>query len=467
MGGITIIDLMTDPQLFGKQFRGPSFEAWRVLLAGFYGLPLTDEQAVVWHELTGRDKPAGPHDELWQAIGRRGGKTQIAALLAVYEACFRDHAPKLSPGEVATVMCIAADRKQSRSLMRYIVGLMESNPMLKRLIVRQDRESLELSNRCVIEIAAASFRSVRGYTLRAVLCDEIAFWRSDESANPDSEIIAALRPALATLNGPLIALSSPYAKRGELWHNYRRHFATDSPVLVAQAPSRTMNPGLPQRVVDAAKDRDPVAAASEYGAEFRSDIQSFIDPVLLDSLTRSEPAVLPPAPGIKYTAFADPSGGGPDGFSLAICHRERDTVIVDLVTERTRTNPASVVSEYCKILQQYRIQVVGGDKYAGQWVANEFSRHGVRYNYSAKNRSELYIDTLAMLNAGEVELPPVDKLARQFANLERRTSRSGRDSIDHPPGLHDDLANAVAGAVVSQQKDRQCITPIFGQVRTL
>jgi hypothetical protein len=29
--------------------------------------------------------------------------------------------------------------------------------------------------------------------------------------------------------------------------------------------------------------------------------------------------------------------------------------------------------------------------------------------------------------------------------LERRTARGGRDSIDHPPGAHDDLANAVAG----------------------
>lgn len=33
--------------------------------------------------------------------------------------------------------------------------------------------------------------------------------------------------------------------------------------------------------------------------------------------------------------------------------------------------------------------------------------------------------------------------------MERRTSRGGRDSIDHPPGSHDDLANVIAGAAVS------------------
>jgi hypothetical protein len=37
------------------------------------------------------------------------------------------------------------------------------------------------------------------------------------------------------------------------------------------------------------------------------------------------------------------------------------------------------------------------------------------------------------------------KLVNQLCNLERRTARSGKDSIDHPPGQHDDLCNAVAG----------------------
>jgi len=37
--------------------------------------------------------------------------------------------------------------------------------------------------------------------------------------------------------------------------------------------------------------------------------------------------------------------------------------------------------------------------------------------------------------------------------LERRTAQGGRDSIDHPPGAHDDLANAAAGALVSVSGD--------------
>ena len=41
----------------------------------------------------------------------------------------------------------------------------------------------------------------------------------------------------------------------------------------------------------------------------------------------------------------------------------------------------------------------------------------------------------------------------QITSLERRTVRGGRDSIDHAPGAHDDVANAVAGAVVIAFKE--------------
>jgi hypothetical protein len=40
------------------------------------------------------------------------------------------------------------------------------------------------------------------------------------------------------------------------------------------------------------------------------------------------------------------------------------------------------------------------------------------------------------------------RLAAQLTSLERKTARGGRDSIDHAPNAHDDVANAVAGALV-------------------
>ncbi|MBC7180158.1 MAG: hypothetical protein H5U14_08715, partial [Roseovarius sp.] len=226
---VTIRDAMTDPKLFGGTFGGDSFAAWRALLGGFYGLPLADTGAETFKMLTGRTgTPQEAANELWLAVGRRGGKSQVAALLALYEACFTDHRDSLAPGEVATCMVIASDRRQARTVMRYISGLVNENPMLRRMVLRENSEQIEFRNRAAIEVHTASHRAVRGYTLSAAILDEVAFWHV-EGANPDVEVIAALRPALATLGGKLIALSSPYTRRGVLWDQYRRHFGHDSP----------------------------------------------------------------------------------------------------------------------------------------------------------------------------------------------------------------------------------------------
>jgi hypothetical protein len=56
------------------------------------------------------------------------------------------------------------------------------------------------------------------------------------------------------------------------------------------------------------------------------------------------------------------------------------------------------------------------------------------------------------VNARACFLLDDDRLVRQLTGLERRVSRGvNRDNIDHPPGAHDDLANAVAGALVLAQ----------------
>jgi hypothetical protein len=442
---VDIREVMTDRALFGDTFGGDSFAAWRALLAGFYGLPLDDDEAAIWQQVTGRSgTPTAPHDELWLVVGRRGGKSHSAALVAAFEAAFTDHRDKLAPGEWATVMLIAADRAQARTLLRYVRGLFE-HPMLKPLVVRETSEGLELSNRCAIEVHTASHRAVRGYTIAAVICDEIAFWFSD-GARPDAEVIAALRPALATLGGKLIALSSPYARRGMLWDVYRKQYGKDGRVLVAQAPSRVMNSTLPQSVIDQALADDPARAGAEYLAQFRSDIADFISAAVIESATRPKPLELPPQEGVQYVAFVDPAGGGKDEFTLAIGHLESDRAVIDLVTGR-HGSPAAIVAEYATILKRYRVREVTGDRYAGRWPRDEFEKHSIRYNVSDMDRSALYLEALAALNSGKVEIPPCPVTVRQFGTLERRTGRN-KDVIDHAPNSNDDRANAVAGCLV-------------------
>jgi hypothetical protein len=138
---------------------------------------------------------------------------------------------------------------------------------------------IRLSNGIDIETRAASWRRLRGVTCIAAICDESCFWFSDEtSANRDTEILQAIRPALATTGGLVAIISTPYSRRGATWESFSRDFGPDGDpeILVAAGASRTFNPSLSQRVIDRAYERDPVAAAAEYGGEWRADIAAFL-----------------------------------------------------------------------------------------------------------------------------------------------------------------------------------------------
>ena len=79
-----------------------------------------------------------------------------------------------------------------------VKGFMASNPMLAKLVESEKAESVDLTNRVTIQVMTCSYRSIRGFTVVAAICDEIAFWRSEEnSANPATEVLRAIRPALA------------------------------------------------------------------------------------------------------------------------------------------------------------------------------------------------------------------------------------------------------------------------------
>jgi hypothetical protein len=453
---------LNDQNLFANHFRDKSWAGWKVFMAALFAEPTDEAGLAIYRERTGRTSwPTTPFTEAAVIVGRRGGKSRTLALIAVYLAAFRDYAPYLAAGEMATVGILAVDKNQARTIFRFVLGLLRAVPMLEPLIVRRDSESIELSNRVMIEIGVASFRSTRGYSYAAVLCDEVAFWRSDESSlNPDSEIIRALRPGLASIPGAMLLLaSSPYAKRGELYAAFRKHFGKDDGrVLVWKSSTAQMNPKIDKRIIDEAYEDDPESAKAEYGGEFRTDLADFVTRETVEAVTMRDRHELPPEPGVTYSAFVDPAGGGSDSMTLAIAHIDRRNVCVldALIEDRgPLENPEATVAKFAVMLRRYGIAKVIGDRYAGLWPVARFAEHGIEFEQSARPKSDIYHDFLPLLNARRVELLDSPRLSAQLCSLERRTARSGKDSIDHAPNAHDDLANATAGALVGLDLDRR------------
>jgi hypothetical protein len=448
----TLRQALSDPALLGDVLSGPSWRAWRVLLIAAMGEPLDDTERALFKTLTGRDREPGQRiEEFVGVIGRRGGKSRAIATLASYLAGLVRY-PMLAPGETGVALVIAPDLEQSAICLDYITANFQQSPVLRSLIDNRTTDTLRLNNGVEVQVRSASFRRLRGPSFLCCVCDEVGFFLNENSSNPDAEILNAVRPGLATTHGPLFLISSPYARRGELWRLFDRHFGPngDPLVLVAQGSSRTFNPSLPQSVVDHAIERDPVSAAAEYLAQFRSDIEGYVNLEVVKACVQNGVYEKPPAYGISYVAFCDPSGGSQDSMTLAIAHYYHPgrVVIVDAVREvKPPFSPEQVVVEFASLLKSYRISTIQGDRYAGEWPREQFQKHGILYEASATPpKSDLYRDLLPLLNSLRIHLLDHSRLVSQLTPLERRTARGGRDSIDHPPGGHDDLANCIAGA---------------------
>jgi hypothetical protein len=449
----TLLDAIDDPQLFAPWFKDRStWAAWFVFLRSLFGLPLSDHELPLYRECTGRSKPPTvPATEGWLCCGRRSGKSFMLALTATYLSAFHQYRQYLAPGERGVVLVIASDRKQARVIFRYVRALLLGVPMLRRMVTRETADCFDLNNSTSIEIMAASYRSIRGYCVVAGLLDETAFMPTDDSANPDTEIIAAIKPAMATIpNAMLLCASSPYAQRGALFAAFKAHFGkAGDPVLIWKAPTRTMNPTVPQSVIDAALEADPASAAAEYMAQFRTDVETYISRDVVEAAVIQGRYELPRIEHVHYHAFVDPSGGSSDSMTLAICHMQGNRVIVDAIRERRAPfSPDDVVREFADTLRSFGTSRTVGDRYAGEWPRERFKVHGIEYRVADKTKSDLYLSLLPLLNSQRIELLDHPRLINQLTGLERRTSRAGKDSIDHVPGGHDDVCNAVAGAAV-------------------
>ena len=450
MKPVTIDAALSDRKLLGAALGELApWSTWFAVLVAAFGGRLNDEQRRAFAAVAGERKlPCRMVRELFAIAGRRSGKSRIAAAIAAFIATLVDHRSKLSPGEVGHVLVLAASRPQAHTVFRYARAFLESSPLLRQQIEEVTVEEIRLRNNVVIGVHPNSFRTVRGRTLLACVFDETAYWRDETSALPDVETYRAVLPALSTTGGMLVSISSPYRRAGLMFTKHRDHFGKDSDdVLVVQAPTTTFNPTIDASVIGRARESDPVAAASEWDAEFRSDLSAYLDDELVDrAIDEDRPLELPPRAETEYRCFIDASGGRHDHFTLCIGHREGDRYIADVVRGRAPPfDPSDVCNEFAALAKDYRIDQITGDNYSAAWVEAAWSERGVEYKRAEHPKSQLYIEALPLFTRGLVSIPNHERLVRELRLLERRASRVGKDIVDHGRNGSDDHSNALVG----------------------
>ena len=446
-----IDEALLDENLLGAALGDPaSWSVWLTALKAAFGHLLTGDELAVFARIAGdRPPPRQRVKELWCVVGRRGGKSRIAAALGVYLSLFESYT--LAPGETGVVAIVAASRDQSAVILNYIKGYLWSSPHLAGEIEAMSADEITLINGIVIGVYAGSFRTVRGRTLVACIFDEVSFWRDESSASPDIETYRAVLPALATTQGMLIGISTPYRRVGLLHQKHRDFFGVNDPsVLVVAGSSQQFNPTLDATVIDRACASDPEAARAEWNAEFRSDLAAFLDDALIEAaVDYGRPLELPPRRGIKYKCFTDASGGRGGAYTLAIGHKEGECCVVDVLLGRHPPfDPVHATQAFAARAKEYGCTEVIGDNYAAAWVETAWRDAGLRYRRSEVPKSQIYLETLPLWTRGLVSIPDHKHLIRELRLLERRTSRQGKDTVDHGRGGSDDYANAVAGMLV-------------------
>jgi hypothetical protein len=441
---MNIVETLESPKFFGPAFpHQETWRSWKVMLKAMYGIEMSIEELKIFQGATARQTPnPNGYFENFGIIGRRGGKSRIASLCAVWEAVFGGWSEKLSKGELGWEMILATDKNQGKIILNYVKALLELVP---GVVSRLTEETVYLKNNIAITVKPATFRASRGYSTVFICLDELAYFRDENSANPAVEIIVSLLPGLMQ-GGKLLGISTPYGRMGYLYSAYKDFYGKEDPdCMVWKKSTVEMNPTYSQGIIDRLLKRDKVLFTSEYMAEFRSDIENFLsEETIRAAQTHSQ---LPPDPKVqRYFSGIDPSGGRSDSMTMAIAHRTLEGKVIVARTEERKApfNPDDVCREFAEILKAYRVHEATADRYAGVWPTANFQKYGIAIKMSEMDKSQIYLEVQPLFAMGKIEIPNDERILIQFQNLERKIRTGGHDAVDHAPGMKDDVCNAIS-----------------------
>lgn len=199
---------------------------------------------------------------------RQAGKSTAAAVSGLHLALF-------TPGSL--VLLVSPSQRQSGELFRKVSDfyhrLDDAEPAVQESVLR-----LELANGSRIISLPGSENTIRGYSSAALVI-------VDEASRVGDDMMAAVRPTMATTNGRLIAMSTPWGKRGwwykewalggDSWKRFSLR-AEDCPRISKEF------------LADEERALGPFLYRQEYLCEFLDDESSIFPTALIDAALTNE-----------------------------------------------------------------------------------------------------------------------------------------------------------------------------------
>ncbi len=494
---IPFAEAIAEPLLFKKQFEALSLPQ-QVILKGFYGLSLNQEERLIWSMFNGFatydelgyvrkideiEYTPQEYDTLVMVLGRRSGKTSgPLAFVEAYEATCGGHLDFVARRQEC-VLFLTAQKAEYASdfILQFVLPLLEDSPLLTKRLEKFNSDGIILSagqpgitKKVGIRPAPPNIKAFRGPAIPVIGMDEASFWYKDsESANPDYEVERAVDKAQQQFPfRKKVIPSTPWTKQGIVWDAYnagtKGHKYTDlekkkrwATTMVVHAPTPAMqNPLLKKAVFIADLAKDPEAYKRETLALFMDAVDGIFTESILRRAIDGQPSTIrgvefadrEPKKDRVYVAALDPAFKR-DRFAFTIFHWEPGVgAVQDLLRvwkpegPKNPLKPAEILDEIKPLIEKYDVVSALTDQYQFESFSQlaldrEITVEGI--TFTATNKVKIYGSALMAARNGQLKLLDDEDQFQELLIIEKTLLPQGGIHIAAPAGKHDDIATVV------------------------
>jgi hypothetical protein len=389
-------------------------------------------------------------------VGRRGGKSLSACKLAVAFGIFG--AWKVPPGELATIAIVSVSLGEAQSKIKIIRAMLDA---LGIPIAKSTATEIEVADRPVaFRCMAANMRTAVGFGAVLIIVEEAARLRDDVTGqNPCSEIVASLRPSLATFRGSrLLLISSPLGSSDFHAEQFQRGDTDDQ--MVAWAPSWIANPTLTEEETRLLEP-DPRVHAREFGAIPQAGVLSAFDAADVDRAYAPRGDVLRRH---RRVMAIDQSSGSRDLFGFLVAgwadlESGERVLLVDEVgsfrpDEIRELGIEVVIGVLAEKARRAGAFQVFGDQRESMLMRPAFRRAGLVFRemtWTSASKPRAVARLRRWLLEGKLALPPHAQLRREMHVFEERIGPDGQITFG---GAHtgDHLAALLTLALADEER---------------
>jgi hypothetical protein len=412
----------------------------------------------------------GPYTMGVWCLGRRSGKTFMAAASAVYACTVLSNVYKqyIRPGENYHVLFVANNEEQAKIALTQVKLFLKQSPVFQKMIVGDNATSITLSNKAIFKAMPNTAKGIRGYSVALAILDEAAHYRAGYGEQTGEQLYQAIAPSIAQFGkyGRLLMISTPWTKQGIFYDNYQKGMSREFPEIhTANYPTWEVNPTIAPEFFESAKKRDPILYEVEYGANFSMDFASFLDATYVDLAITGKENLPERKYKNKYLLALDPALSG-DAFTAAIGHVDGKTLIIDKFHEFIPTFSSgnkkvveiAAVEEW--ILQQHEafgFRRIVLDQYQSASTIQRLSKKvGSRIQeltWTHNTKIEAYGYLKELFNNKQVVLYSHEKAIAQLKNLQVHYTPSGSWTISGGSGIKVDDYCSVMAALAYVARD--------------